>query len=180
MQLSEIATYVEEKISSKCISLEQYVTTDSLLPNKQGRTIAQNLPPVTCNLTHYRKDDVLVSNIRPYLKKVWLADADGGCSTDVHVFRCKESHSPFFLYSLLLQDRFYDYVMCGAKGSKMPRGDKEQIMRYIIPTFSKQQEENVGKLVLDICNKIELNRAINQNLPTLDRSSIEEAIRRAT
>ncbi len=171
MKLSEIATYVEEKISSKHISLYQYVTTDSLLQNKQGRTIAHNLPPITCNLTHYRKNDILVSNIRPYLKKVWLADSDGGCSADVLVFRVKNGHSPFFLYSILLLNNFYDYAMQGVKGSKMPRGDKDQIMRYTIPTFSKNQEENIGRLMIDICNKIELNRALNQNLLTLDRSS---------
>ncbi len=167
MKLSEIATYVEEKISSKHISLYQYVTTDSFLQNKQGRTIAHNLPPITCNLIHYRKNDILVSNIRPYLKKVWLADSDGGCSADVLVFRVKNGHSPFFLYSILLLNNFYDYAMQGVKGSKMPRGDKDQIMRYTIPTFSKNQEENIGRLMIDICNKIELNRALNQNLEAL-------------
>ena len=178
MELSEIATYVEEKINSKHIALCQYVTTDSLLQNKQGRTIAHNLPPAICNVTRYCKNDILVSNIRPYLRKIWMADSDGGCSADVLVFRVKDGHSPFFLYSILLQDSFYDYAMQGVTGSKMPRGDKDRIMRYTIPTFAKAQEERIGKFVIDICNKIELNRAINQNLPTPDHSSATVTVRR--
>lgn len=87
MKLADIAAYVTDRISSSEISLFEYVTTDSLLQNKRGRDIAQNLPPVPCSLTKYHKGDVLVSNIRPYLKKVWLADTDGGCSNDVLVFR---------------------------------------------------------------------------------------------
>lgn len=78
MELSDIATYVTDKVSSKDILLENYVTTDSLLQNKRGRQIAQNLPPVACTLTKYKKGDVLVANIRPYLKKIWQADSNGG------------------------------------------------------------------------------------------------------
>ena len=167
MKLSEIATFVEDKISSNSISLADYVTTDSLLPNKEGKALATNLPPVICSLTHFRKGDVLVANIRPYLKKVWLADKEGGCSSDVLVFRVKEGNKSSFLYAIMLQDRFFDYAMKGAKGSKMPRGDKDQIMRYELPTFSPQEQENIGNLVISITNKLWLNRSINHNLEAI-------------
>ncbi|GJG37533.1 hypothetical protein PRLR5107_26860 [Prevotella lacticifex] len=102
MILSDIAEYVTERVNSKSITLNQYVTTDSLLQNKRGRQTAQNLPPMTCALTRYCKGDILISNIRPYLKKIWLADSDGGCSTDVLAFRTKNGHSPNYLYALLI------------------------------------------------------------------------------
>ena len=167
MKLSEISILVEDKISSNSISLGDYVTTDSLLPNKEGKTIATNLPPVACSLTHYQKGDVLVANIRPYLKKVWLADKEGGCSSDVLVFRVREGYKNSFLYAVLLQDRFFDYATRGAKGSKMPRGDKEQIMRYELPVFSPQEQENIGNIVINITEKLRLNRAINHNLEVM-------------
>lgn len=167
MKLSEIAILVEDKISSNSISLGDYVTTDSLLPNKKGKNIATNLPPVACSLTHYQKGDVLVANIRPYLKKVWLADKEGGCSSDVLVFRVRDGNKNSFLYAVLLQDRFFDYAMRGAKGSKMPRGDKEQIMRYELPVFSPQEQENIGNIVISITEKLRLNRAINHNLEVM-------------
>ena len=167
MKLSDIATFVEDKISSNSISLADYVTTDSLLPNKEGKNFATNLPPVVCSLTHYREGDVLVANIRPYLKKVWLANKEGGASTDVLVFRVKESNKSSFLYAVLLQDRFFEYAMKGAKGSKMPRGDKEQIMRYELPVFSPQEQENIGNIVISITEKLRLNRAINHNLEAM-------------
>ena len=167
MKLSDIATFVEDKISSNSISLADYVTTDSLLPNKEGKTFATNLPPVVCSLTHYREGDVLVANIRPYLKKVWLANKEGGASTDVLVFRVKESNKSSFLYAVLLQDRFFEYAMKGVKGSKMPRGDKEQIMRYELPTFSPQEQENIGNIIISITKKMQLNRSLNHNLEAM-------------
>ena len=147
MRLSDIAQYVEERVNSTSISLEEYVTTDCILQNKRGKICATNLPPKPCSLVSYRQGDVLVANIRPYLKKIWFADMEGGASSDVLVFRAKEGHSPEFLYATLLQDSFFDYVMQGTKGSKMPRGDKEQIMRYEMPTLSVS-EESIGKFIL--------------------------------
>ena len=167
MRLAEIATYVNEKISSSNITLDQYVTTDSLLQDKRGRECAQNLPPVVTNLTHYQPGDVLVANIRPYLKKIWFADYSGGASSDVLVFRAKNLSDSSFVYAILMQDAFYDYAMKGAKGSKMPRGDKDQIMRYEIPTFSPEQRKNIGKLITDIESKIAVNRQINDNLEAM-------------
>lgn len=167
MKLNDIAEFVTDKISSSSISLDRYVTTDSLLQNRRGREIAQNLPPMPCALTHYRQGDVLVANIRPYLKKVWYADSDGGCSSDVLAFRAKNGHCPSFLYTILMQDAFFDYAMSGAKGSKMPRGDKDQIMRYELPTFTPTEEENIGNMMVDIMSKINVNRQINDNLEAI-------------
>ena len=164
MKLNDIAEFVTDKISSSGISLDRYVTTDSLLQNRRGRETAQNLPPMPCALTHYRQGDVLVANIRPYLKKVWYADSEGGCSSDVLAFRAKNGHCPSFLYTVLMQDAFFDYAMSGAKGSKMPRGDKDQIMRYELPTFTPLEEENIGNMMVDIMSKINVNRQINDNL----------------
>ena len=164
MILADIAEYVTDKISSNDVSLNNYVTTDSLLQNKRGRECAQNLPPMPCALIHFQPKDILIANIRPYLKKIWFADIEGGCSSDVLVFRAKEGHFPNFLYATLMQDSFYDYVMKGVKGSKMPRGDKEQIMRYKMPTFSSDEEQNIGKIVVDREKKLQLSRALNDNL----------------
>ena len=178
MKLNDIAEFVTDKISSSSISLDSYVTTDSLLQNKRGREGALNLPPVPCALTHYRQGDVLVANIRPYLKKVWYADSEGGCSSDVLVFRAKNGHCTSFLYTVLMQDSFFEYAMLGSKGSKMPRGDKDQIMRYELPTFTPMEEEYIGNMMVDIMSKIKVNRQINDNLPILDRSSKEEEVHR--
>lgn len=166
-QLCEIAYFVTDKIPLENVLLTDYVTTDSLLPNKEGRCVAQNLPPQKCALTHYKCGDVLVANIRPYLKKIWFADREGGASADVLVFRAKSGHSQEFLYALLLQDTFYDYVMKGKKGSKMPRGDRDQIMRYSIPKLSLAEEACIGNMILSFCTKINVSRRINDNLEAM-------------
>jgi type I restriction enzyme S subunit len=164
--LADFANYVTDKIKSTSISLEQYVTTDSLIQNKRGRKHAENLPPNSCTLTHFRKRDVLISNIRPYLKKIWQADSDGGCSCDVLVFRAKINHSPEYLFAALMQNDFFKHVMKGAKGSKMPRGDKNQIMRFNILTEPKS-EKIIGDFIVNIETILSLIRSINHNLEAM-------------
>ena len=176
MQLRDIADYVSERISSDCVELENYITTDCLLSDRQGRAIATNLPPKKCALIKFQKGDILVSNIRPYLKKIWYADCNGGASTDVLVFRAKNEHLSTYLYSILLQDSFYNWTMKGPKGSRMPRGDKNQIMHFPIVDIAESAYP-VGKLIMDLNEKISINRQINQNL--LAHSSVMATTHRA-
>lgn len=166
MKLSDIAYYVEENISSDSIELNQYITTDNLLQNKEGRTMAANLPPQTCSLTHYLPGDVLVANIRPYLKKVWKADIEGGCSKDVLVLRAREGHHSEFLYAVALQDVFFDNAMLGNKGTQMPRGNKDKIME--LPVYEQTDKEiDIGELINKIQEKITLNTRMNAELEAM-------------
>ena len=166
MILSEIANYVDESIRSTDITLEEYITIDCLLQNKEGRTIATNLPPSPCSLTKYKPGDILIGNIRPYLKKIWKANCEGGCSNDVLVFRAKDSNLSDYLYALLLQDNFYSYVMKAPKGSKMPRGDKNHIMRFPVADIGSNAI-NVGEFISDIERKMTNNRKQNDLLEKL-------------
>lgn len=163
MKLKDICEQVTDKISSEKISIEDYVTTDCILQNKAGRTIAANLPPKKCKLIHYKKGDILIANIRPYLRKIWFADCEGGCSADVLTFRVKNNHTPEFLYAILMQDSFYDYVMKATKGSKMPRGDINHIMNFPIVS-DNLNETRIGKFITSIDKKIAINQQINRNL----------------
>lgn len=171
MHLSNIAEYVEDRISSEKLAIENYVTTDCILPDKQGRTIAANLPPQKCTLTKYTKGDILIANIRPYLKKIWLADSEGGASNDVLVFRAKEGYNSSFVYAVLLQDTFYDWVMKAPRGSQMPRGDRDHIMNFCVSNVPNQ--EKIGKILSNLDQKIALNRSINANLEALARQLYE-------
>lgn len=167
MILNDIAYYVDESIISDDIERYQYVTTDSLLQNKEGRTIATNLPPQTCSLTHFMPGDVLIANIRPYLKKIWKADIEGGCSKDVLVIRAKDGHFAEFVYALAMQDAFFENAMLGNKGTQMPRGDKNKIMEFPVYIYNGDDEQKIGDIIDKIQKKIALNTRMNAELEAM-------------
>lgn len=171
INLSKAAYYSEDRINSDSVPLEDFVTSDNLLSNKSGIQKSVITPKGT--LISYRIGDILVGNIRPYLKKIWFSDRDGGCSPDVLVIRAKAGYDPYFLYYALLRDDFFEHMMRGSKGTKMPRGDKSQIMRFHIPDFGFDYQKGVGNLLANIDSKISLNNRINAELEAMAKTIYE-------
>jgi type I restriction enzyme S subunit len=133
-----------------------------MLPNKGGICAPSNEPSGTA--IEYKVGDILISNIRPYFQKIWQADCNGACSADVLCIRANNKADSKYLYYLLSQQLFFDYVMAGAKGCKMPRGDKKQIMQWQIALPSLKEQRRIAGILGAIDDKIENNRRINANL----------------
>ena len=162
-KLPDICSFRKGKISVDGLNRNTYISTENMLPNKCGITEASSLP--TVQLTQeYKKGDVLVSNIRPYFKKIWKAKYDGGCSNDVLVFAANSNTDKDFLYYVLANDDFFAYSMATSKGTKMPRGDKTSIMQYEVPVMVIELQRKIASILKFIDEKIELNNAINNNL----------------
>lgn len=162
-KLSDIAEYINQKICVENLDNTTYISTENMLPNKSGITKAATLPNIKLTPS-FRLNDVLISNIRPYFRKIWMAVFEGGCSNDVLVIRAKENIDSKFLYYVLSDDKFFDYATATAKGTKMPRGDKTSIMKYRVPKFDFETQQKIAKILSAIDDKIELNNKINANL----------------
>ena len=143
IQISDICEFATARIAFSSIDKASYVSTDNLLQNCEG-IVEYDGSPTTDTVVEYRKGDILLSNIRPYLKKLWLADRDGGCNPDVLVIRVKDERiNPEFLYNTLRRQQFFDYVMTDVKGMKMPRGNKDHILRYQMPFIDMEEQLSI-------------------------------------
>ena len=145
--LGEIAQYSKTRINFEKLDETNYVGVDNLLQNRAGKS-SSSYVPTSGNLTEYCKNDILIGNIRPYLKKIWQADCVGGTNGDVLVLRCTDSSiNPRYLYQVLADDKFFDYNMQHAKGAKMPRGNKEEILKYEIPVPSPKEQARIVRIL---------------------------------
>lgn len=165
VRLMDIAHYSKSRIAPAQLDTDSYVGVDNLLQNKQGKTTSSHVPKIG-NLTRYEVGDILIGNIRPYLKKIWQAKNTGGTNGDVLVVsiknEVKKEISPDFLYHLLASDNFFAYNMKNSKGAKMPRGDKMTIMKYEIPLPSIAEQNKVVS-VLSVFDKLVNN--LSSGLP---------------
>ena len=137
-----------------------------MLQDYQGVVSATNLPTNT-NVVNFSKGDVLLSNIRPYLKKVWHADRNGGCSTDVFVFKALPICNSNFLHHVIANDRFIKFAMSGAKGVKMPRGDKEQMITYKVGLPCIEEQKKIAVFLSLIDERISTQNKIIDKLQSL-------------
>ena len=155
-KLSDLAEYEKENINLSELTEETYYSTENMLSNKAGVSSATNLPTID-QTTRCFPGETVISNIRPYFKKIFYCTEDiAGCSTDVLCFKPKNKLLATYNYSLLYSDNFFDYMVKGSKGTKMPRGDKSQIMNYeiCIPSDEYLQKFDgiVSKLQMQIHN----------------------------
>lgn len=158
IKLKEVAHYVSDKIDVSSLKTEEYITTDNMLPNRRGVVDCESLPQAK-RVTRYEPGDILVSNIRPYFKKIWYADRISGCSNDVIVFRTNdEIWNKKFLYYVLSQDSFFDFMMAGANGTKMPRGNKKTIPDFLIPDYDLEKQTRIADLLSVYDNLIKNNQ----------------------
>lgn len=144
MPLAELAELVTEKIGIDQMPIECYVSTENLLPDFSGLSPATKRPSIT-SVTRFLPRDVLISNIRPYLKKVWQSDMKGGASNDVLVLRALDSIRTDYLGAILRSDLFIDYVMRGAKGVKMPRGEISMIKEFPVPFPCAEEQQKIAE-----------------------------------
>ena len=164
--LAEICSYSRDRVSVNELTIDDYYTTENMLPQKAGATTATNLP-TTSQVIKCHVGDVLISNIRPYFKKILYCYRDCGCSNDVLCFTPKYQNMTAFLYTTLYEDHFFDFMVLGAKGTKMPRGDKQQIMTYPIVLPSEKELDSFNSIAFPLLQDIYNNTSENAHLASV-------------
>lgn len=164
--LADICSYSKDKIEISKLSLDAYYSTENMLPEKSGAVKATSLP-TTSQTTACHKGDTLISNIRPYFKKIVYCEDDCGCSTDVLCFKPVHPRYTAYLFSTLYADSFFDFMVAGAKGTKMPRGDKQQIMTYPVVLPSEKDLSEFNSVATPILTQIYSNRTESERLSAI-------------
>ena len=159
--LSDLCTYFKDRVPISQLNASTYFSTENMLPGKAGATEATSLP-TTQQTTACHKGDTLISNIRPYFKKIVYCADECGCSTDVLCFTPTQSQYAAYLFSTLYADKFFAFMVAGSKGTKMPRGDKQQIMSYPVALPSNEELGEFNDLALPILTQIHSNRSENK------------------
>ena len=165
VHLEDVAEFQKKRISSDLLNNNNYISTENILQNFEGIQYSSSIPTNT-NVIEYQKGDILLSNIRPYLKKVWFSDRKGGCSADVFVLR-GDKCDQHFLYYVIASDRFINYVMSGVKGVKMPRGDKNQMKKYAFSIPTNTEQRKIAKFLSMLDERIKLQNKIIEKYESL-------------
>lgn len=164
--LSDICSYSTDKVAVSELNVRTYFSTENMLSGKAGSTEATSLP-TTSQTTACHKGDTLISNIRPYFKKIVYCEDKCGCSTDVLCFTPSQPCYSAYLFSTLYADKFFAFMVAGSRGTKMPRGDKQQIMTYPVVLPSEEELAGFNTIASPLLEQIYSNRAENKRLSIL-------------
>lgn len=153
-RLSDFADFRTERTAN--ITFENYISTENMIRDKGGIMTVSSLPDAKTT-SAYKTGDILLSNIRPYFKKIWFATQSGSCSNDVLVLKTKKNILPLFLYYVLSDDNFFNYDTITSKGTKMPRGTPNAIMKYLVPDIQVDKQTNIASILSAYDDLIENN-----------------------
>ena len=162
-RLLDICSYSKDRVVVSELNVGTYFSTENMLPGKTGATEATSLPTIP-QTTACHNGDTLISNIRPYFKKIVYCNDKCGCSTDVLCFTPVQPKYKAYLFSTLYADKFFAFMVAGSKGTKMPRGDKQQIMSYPVALPSDEELDEFNALALPILAQLHFNKAENKRL----------------
>ena len=153
-RLSDFADFRTERTAN--ITFENYISTENMIRDKGGIMTVSSLPDAKTT-SAYKTGDILLSNIRPYFKKIWFATQSGSCSNDVLVLKTKKNILPLFLYYVLSDDNFFNYDTVTSKGTKMPRGTPNAIMKYLVPDIQVDKQTKIASILSAYDDLIENN-----------------------
>ena len=171
-KLGDIINFSTTRVNSSELNKDNYVSTENMLQDYQGIVKAKSVPE-DVNVVSFSCGDILISNIRPYLKKVWKATFNGGCSSDVFVLKANDNIESDYLHYVIANDKFINFVMSGTKGVKMPRGDKKQMETYSLSLPQIQEQHKIVRLLSLLDERISTQNKIIEDLKKLKSAIIE-------
>ena len=174
--LEDVINFSTTRVNSSELNKDNYVSTENMLQDYQGIVKAKSVPE-DVNVVSFSCGDILISNIRPYLKKVWKATFNGGCSSDVFVLKANDNIESDYLHYVIANDKFINFVMSGAKGVKMPRGDKKQMETYSLSLPQIQEQHKIARLLSLLDERIATQNKIIDKLQSLIKGIAQNIVR---
>ncbi len=102
----------------------------------------------------FRAGDLLYGKLRPYLNKVYVAEFDGICSTDILVFpQTPFLSTKYLLYRILSRD-FVGYANRNMSGVQHPRVHFKTLARFLIPLPPLPEQHRIVAKVEELFTKL--------------------------
>lgn len=140
-----------ERIKSGSITSSSFVVELENMDQGSGRLVrSQRLSEVRSDKTVFYSGDVLFGKLRPYLKKFWLADREGFCSTEIWVFRpISTGVRGTFLRYIIESESFLRSAFLSF-GTHMPRADWKVLRESVVLLPTVEEQERIVSVLSDL------------------------------
>jgi len=108
----------------------------------------------------FHKGDVLYGKLRPYLNKVWIAEFDGVCTTEMLVLKPRIPETATLIKYILLHHDFVEQAKAKTGGISLPRIKPADVLRISVADIEPEVAllsklaESVEKAKINQCNKL--------------------------
>ncbi len=130
---------------------------------------------IQSNKFEFKQGEILFGKLRPYFHKVGIAPVDGVCSTDILVIVPKEQRWFGIVLCYVFSDEFVKYTDTTSSGTKMPRTNWDDMVRYkivlppedVVKIFNRRIKPFVERIIMNILESRTLASIRDTLLPRL-------------
>ncbi len=155
----ELASPVKDRTLPAQVSPDTPLVELDQIESATGRLLARSTVTSATSLkTRFNVGDVLFGKLRAYLRKFWIADTSGLCTTEIWAFRSKPGVSGEFVRFIVETDGFIE-AASGAYGTHMPRSDWGTVRRYELLIPEPEEQTAIASVLMDADREVQLLRA---------------------
>ena len=140
-----------------------------------GDVVVDNPSEIKSVKTVFEPNDILYGKLRPNLNKVWLADRNGICSTDIFALRIRKRNIlPYLCAHILRSRQFNNSVLQRCTGAQLPRISWRALGDLEIPLPPLEVQRETVAEIAGYQRVIDGARAVVENWrPSIDVSVIQ-------
>lgn len=138
VRLGDISSYGQrkEKISASEITDNMWSLDLEDIEKESGKIVSfckASERKITGDKVRFHKEQILYSKLRPYLKKVLVAPADGICSSEIVPFYLYGKQNLYYWVCVLKSPYVDSLINSVTYGVKMPRVGTETMLNLVVP-----------------------------------------------
>ena len=147
VRLGDVTTYnqLKSKVSKDKISADTWSLDLEDIEKDTGKIVAlvtASNRKISGEKIIFREGQILYSKLRPYLRKILIASADGICSSEIVPFDCYCIDARYLV--IVLKSPYVDAIVNEASyGVKMPRVGTETMTNLLLPIPPLQEQQRI-------------------------------------
>lgn len=155
---------------------QPYVGLEHLIPGDVRTRLFGTSEEVDSLKTQFRPGDVLFGKLRPYLRKVALADRAGVCSTDILAVRPGTKVLSEYLLGVLSREETFAHATASSAGTKMPRTSWAQMSTMPIPLPPLTEQKKIAAILSSVDEAIRANDAVIEQTRRAKEGLLQELL----
>jgi len=124
----------------------------------------------------FNKGEILFGKLRPYLRKFYLADIDGVCSTEILVIKAKDNILNSILFQIITTESFIEHSISKVFGTKMPRTSWAILKEFKLALPPLKEQKQIAQILSTADKKLELLRAKKEKYETLKKGLLQKLL----
>jgi len=176
VRLEEVAILSKAKFTPNNTEVFDYIGLEHMNQEKGTINGIGNSNETLSTKNLFDKGDILFGKLRPYLRKFYLADFNGVCSTEILVIKNKNNIFNSFLFKIIQTEEFIEHSVSKVFGTKMPRTSWDILKEFNLSLPPLNEQKQIAEILSTTDEKLEILRDKKESFKELKKGLMQKLL----